>query len=313
MFDPCSMRTQIKTDLQVVDPFGTPTLRNIFLSGVAYNQSCSQTVFNSYFRRFPQYSADIPINQMTMALKGPSNVSQFDYAISPRNKPASWMIRDPSTNENMFCCNFDYLNYPACSQPQPSCAKSCVAGLVVFFITSMVVLGFSLAFFLKRCPAVVTHRAQSAVVPCLDNDRDSHTSATEPMSAQVAGAALSDAEPTASNDDGHSGDGPAPLLELGTAALFRSCVPAVESASPRGGGAGCGGSEEVAARGPTRRGGAAAQVCGPAEDAGGPVALATLDQLEVGGSESSIGLTEREALLVRRINELEKRLKLVSP
>jgi hypothetical protein len=185
----------------------------------------------------------------------------------------------------------------------------------------MFILSFSLACFLKqRCPAVTTYRAQSAVVPFLVNDHDSYTSATEPISALVAGAALSDAQSTASNDDGHAGHGPTSFLEPGMAAPFQPGTPAVESASPRGRAAGLSGSEEVAARGPTRRGDAAAQVCGPAEDAGGPMPYATLDQVsdldnsfgrgEDGGSDTK--QTDREAQLLRRIDELEKRLELVS-
>ena len=165
--DPCTMRSQVRTDVTILDALGKPVFSNAVLPGVAHNQSCALPTFNSYFRRFPQYRSDIPINQMTMALVGPatSNTSLFNYAFAPQNPPASWIIHHPLTQESMFCCTFEYFPYPTCGRPTAACPKGCVAALILFSASSAAIISISLGCFLRnRIGSAQTAPAHTSVV-----------------------------------------------------------------------------------------------------------------------------------------------------
>ena len=150
--DPCAMRSQIKTELSITDAYTAQPVMNLNLMGVAHNQSCEDPVYNSIYRRFPQYRTDIEFNQLTMLLVQParSNISQFNFAFSPRNKPASWVFHHPVTKEGMFCCTFEYFQYPTCDQPAPSCPRTCLSGLVIFFGAAFTILSITLGCFIRH-------------------------------------------------------------------------------------------------------------------------------------------------------------------
>ena len=150
--DPCSMRLQIKIGIVISDAFGAQAFPNQDLMGLAHNQSCSSRDSDSIYRKFPQYSADIPTNQISLSLFAPvrSNVSQLDFVFPPQNKPASIVVHHPDTNDAMFCCALQYSDYPICNRAQPVCPGPCVVAFIISISASFAVFSCCLSCYLRH-------------------------------------------------------------------------------------------------------------------------------------------------------------------
>ena len=161
--DPCTMRSQMKINVTILDGSGAAAFPNFDLLGMAHNQSCLIPTFNSYYRRFPQYKGDIPLNQIIIPLVGSarSNLSEF-YAFPPQNKPASCVIHHPITKESMFCCTFQFRAYPLCTRRRPACPSSCLVGLIFTFCGTLAVFSFCLSCHLKARVSLTHNTAPRA-------------------------------------------------------------------------------------------------------------------------------------------------------
>lgn len=172
--DPCALRSLVRTDVALVDSGGSPAFPGVALPGAACSLSCAAVVPGgpvSYFRRFAQYVADVPGNLMTMALLDGgsaaatrSNSSQFGFAFPPQNRPAAWVVRHPTTGEGLLCCTFQYLSYPTCDRPPPTCPKACVASLVLLGVSLL--LAFSVVLSCTLRHAVPPQSAVASAQSC---------------------------------------------------------------------------------------------------------------------------------------------------
>ena len=324
--DPCLMLSQIRTDVTILDATGAPAFPGANLQGAAHNQSCGVPTFNSFFSRFPQYRADIPYNRMTMSLSGPSrsNMTLYNYALPPQNKPASWMIYDPVTNERMVCCSFEFAAYPTCSRPTPACPRTCVATLVLFSCAAFAMLSVCLGCFLQAQQRVSSHPAAcdrpSFPDPATRQIVAHKSDSVEVQSAENDSGTRREPVPSKNSVDTHNVVPVAKHPEQTTEKVLtpRDSIEA-QAAKLAEEGAGSGTKMQEAYSeenfGDAFATDSAKDLCSTASDAlSGPVTrvgsrpATGYSRTVASGSHDNARLLLKEAALVRRISDLEQRL-----